>query len=310
MRLFFTGAGGSACESIYKLLNDKYELYFGDADICSIDKRIPEIRRYEIPFANESNFIPDLINLCKKLKIDILIPGVDEELIKVAKVRHEFQPTKVLLPDLEFIKKMGDKFSMVKNFERSSLPFPKTIKLDDDLNKINFPCILKPTNGRGSKDVKILNFPEEAKIIRKYNTLNREELILQEKVEGIEYTVQMIANEVDQLQAVVPVRIEIKRGITIRAYTDGNEIVSKACVDIHNKFPTFGCYNIQLILDNKNNVFPFEINTRISTTICLVLASGVDPIKLFLTDAKDSLAPYKKNLRLQRNWNNYYEYLK
>ena len=65
---------------------------------------------------------------------------------------------------------MGDKFSMVKNFERSNLPFPKTIKLDDDLNKNKF-FILKPTNGRGSKDVKILNLP---KGICKDNTLNRE----------------------------------------------------------------------------------------------------------------------------------------
>ena len=295
MRLFFTGAGGSACESIYKLLNDKYDLYFGDADICSIDKRIPKVRRHKIPFAYESNFIPDLIKLCKKLKIDILIPGVDEELIKIAKARQKFEPTKVLLPDLEFIKKMGDKFSMVKNFERSNLPFPKTIKLDDNLNKINFPCILKPTNGRGSKDVKLLNLPEEAKIIRLDNTLKREEIILQEKVEGIEYTVQMIANEVNQLQAVVPVRIEIKKGITIRAYTENNEIVSKACVEIHNKFPTFGCYNIQLILDNKNNVLPFEINPRISTTICLVLASGVDPINLFLAEPKEISHHIKKS---------------
>ena len=88
MRLFFTDTGVSACESIYKLLNNKYDLYFGDAHICSSDKRISEIRGHEILFANESNFIPDLINLYKKLKIDILILGVHKELIKVAKVHH------------------------------------------------------------------------------------------------------------------------------------------------------------------------------------------------------------------------------
>ena len=89
--------------------------------------------------------------------------------------------------------------------------------------------------------------------------------------------------------------LEIKKGITIRAYTENNEIVSKACVEIHNKFPTFGCYNIQLILDNKNNVLPFEINPRISTTICLVLASGVDPINLFLAEPKEISHHIKKS---------------
>ena len=94
----------------------------------------------------------------------------------------------------------------------------------------------------------------------------------------------MMCDEKKQLHAIIPVKILLKRGVTLRGVTDNQKNVIKMCKAIHNALPTKGTYNIQLILTSNKKVFPFEINPRISTTFCLALhAISIDPFDLFLS---------------------------
>ena len=131
------------------------------------------------------------------------------------------------------------------------------------------------------------------------------QMLIQEKIKGIEYTVQMIADAHGWLCTVVPVRVEIKRGITLRAETEAEPRVISACREIHQAVPTGGCYNIQLILTPGGGVFPFEINPRISTTLCLVVAAGIDPIAVFLGHGHpDDVLSFTACVQLRRYWTN------
>ncbi len=83
--------------------------------------------------------------------------------------------------------------------------------------------------------------------------------------------------------------------------------VIEACRLIHQAFPTKGCYNIQLMLTTEGLVMPFEINPRVSTTYCLVVAANVDPIEIFLRKKNlDKLALFSSGLQLRRHWRNYF----
>ena len=116
----------------------------------------------------------------------------------------------------------------------------------------------------------------------------------------------MSANYKADIFAIVPVRVDEKKGITIRAEVVDDPVVTSVCLAIHNKFKTKGCYNIQLIKVDEASAIPFEINPRVSTTFSLSLAAGVDPIANFLLDvAGDNLQNYKKGLKLKRFWKNY-----
>ena len=115
----------------------------------------------------------------------------------------------------------------------------------------------------------------------------------------------MAADRSGQLRAVVPVRVAIKRGITLRAATDCDQAVITACTAIHEANPVPGCYNIQLIKTKTGDVKPFEINPRISTTACLALAAGIDFIDIYLGGkADDGLLSYLNELGLRRSWHN------
>ena len=57
---------------------------------------------------------------------------------------------------------------------------------------------------------------------------------------------------------------------------------------------------------DETTAIPFEINPRVSTTFCLGIAAGIDPIANFSLDVVDAtLQNYKKGLQLKRFWGNY-----
>ena len=108
----------------------------------------------------------------------------------------------------------------------------------------------------------------------------------------------------------VPVLVERKRGITLRAATLHDQGVIESCRAIHAADPVPGCYSIQLIKAADGSAKPFEINPRVSTTACLGLAAGVDFIGIFLglpgaTDhLRQGLVDFKDRLGLKRSWHN------
>jgi carbamoyl-phosphate synthase large subunit len=202
---------------------------------------------------------------------------------------------------------MLDKLNMIRSLSEKGIPVPNSQNLVDDLNDIHFPCISKPRSGRGSRDVRVLNSIADVKLLKLTLGDGAEKIMVQDKVEGVEYTVQMLADNTGRLHAIVPVRIDIKRAITIRAETEAEPRVIAACHSIHKAMPTSGCYNIQLILTKEGKALPFEINPRISTTFCLIVAAGIDPIAIFLEqDPNKEISKFTEGVKLRRHWRNFF----
>ena len=306
-KLLFTGGGGAGNEAIWRLLINKYEIHFADADISKINPTINIHNKHAIPLASEQIFLTELIKLCNDLEIDYLIPGVDEELITIAQSSKLFLPTELILPSLSFIKTNLNKLSTAEYYGSKNIKVPKTEVLSNLSNQISFPIITKPIHGRGSRDVLKHDKYDQLDNYRKsIDTVDN--YIAQEAIVGDEFTVQMIANKDTSLQAIIPVKLFIKSGITISAVTSNEKNVIKVCKEIHNVFPTSGIYNIQLILTDNNEAIPFEINPRISTTFCLVLHSlKFDPIELFINaNKKSGLVGFDEGVRLDRYWYNHF----
>lgn len=301
-KLLFTGGGGAGNEAINRLWSGQYEMHFADADVSAISPSVKSGFRHNIPFANDARFADRLADLCNQMAIDLLIPGVDEELPFMASVSKLIKKTDILAPDHHYIVTMLDKLEMVKALSARNIPIPKSTPLES-IETINFPCIAKPRKGRGSRGFAILDNPCAATA---YGSLHGAgTAIAQQLLKGQEYTVMMSADRNNNLRAVVPVRVEVKRGITLRAETDNNHAVINACTAIHNAVPTSGTYNIQLMLCDDGAVMPFEINPRISTTFCLAIAAGVNPVNLYLQEnGAQHLSTFRAGVKLSRHWYN------
>jgi len=304
-KILFTGGGGAGNEALWRLLGQKYSLYFGDADLNAINPDIPADRHFRLPWASDPNYVAKMVDLCGRLNIDILVPGVDEELLPLARNTMEFGATRLLLPHAEYVETMLDKLQMIRALSDKEIPVPYSCALNEDLKKIHFPCICKPRSGRGSRDVYVLDSLADAISLASTKGEMAEKTLVQDKVGGVEYTVQMLADADGRLRAIVPVRVGIKRGITLRAETELEPLVINACEHIHTAIPTGGCYNIQLMLTADGKALPFEINPRVSTTLCLSVAAGIDPISIFLGDCTtEGMVPFTAGVTLQRHWVN------
>jgi len=307
-RLLFTGGGGAGSEALERLLREQYEVHFADADKNTKPHSIRLSNWHQIPFASAPTFIEELHRLCRDLEVDVLIPGVDEELLPIAQARDRME-SEVLLPPTDFVRTHMDKLTSNTLLQSHGLPAPKTEPLPEHRN-IPFPCIVKPRQGRGSRGVAIVHCRQELDAHVVLSRRRPDEFVVQELLQGQEYTVMMVADRTGRLRAVVPVKVGIKRGITLRAETDCDEAVIVACAAIHAAEPVPGCYNIQLVKTEAGDAKPFEINPRISTTACLGLAAGVDFIAVYFGgkergNFKESgLLPFRNGLGLRRSWHN------
>lgn len=307
-RLLFTGGGGAGSEALHRLLRDRYDVHFADADGDAKPAPVPASAWHTVPFASEPGFVPAVARLCRELQTDVLIPGVDEELPAMARARDSVAPA-VMLPATGFVDTHLDKLASQRALKAQGVAVPETEPVAER-RRVPFPCIVKPRRGRGSRHVAVVRSEEELSAHIVLSGRPADDFIVQELLHGQEYTVTMVANRSGLLRAVVPVRVDIKRGITLRAETAQDRAVIDACVAIHAASPTPGCFNIQLVKSDRAEVKPFEVNPRISTTACLALAAGIDFVDLFLDANGDpasratGLRPFRDRLRLRRSWTN------
>ncbi|MSO55876.1 MAG: ATP-grasp domain-containing protein [Acidobacteria bacterium] len=306
--LLFTGGGGAGSAALHRLLCDRYDVHFADADPEAKPGSVPERSWHNIPFASAPDFVEELRRLCRDLEVDLLVPGVDEELLLIAQTRQTIA-REVMLPATTFVEAHLDKLTSQALLAAQGVPVPETEALADR-RRVLFPCIVKPRRGRGSRGVATVRSEEE---LRAHVVLCRrppDDFIVQELLQGQEYTVTMVADRTGMLRGVVPVKVKIKRGITLRAETDRDDTVIAACVAIHAASPAAGCFNVQLVKTEAGDVKPFEVNPRISTTTCLAVAAGVDFIDLYLGGGRapnqrvPALASFRDRLGLKRSWNN------
>lgn len=300
-KILITGGGGSGAEAINSLVNSKYKLYFADADIKSISSNIKKKVCIKIPYANSPRFEKQIYDICKKLKIEVLVPCVDEELLKFQGLKKKLPKIKIMLPHFDYIETMLDKYKSMKMLKKKGIQVPQTYLTSQNFN-LKAPFIIKPRWGRGSKNVMILKNKKEIDSYLKLTGMSKKNSVVQEKIDGLEYTVTMVADTKGKLAKIIPILVELKKGITIRAKIDWNSNIISACRKIHEKLPTKSTYNIQLKMKSNGQIFPFEINPRISTTFCLVLANGYNPFAVFLNEKKNKL----KNIgnSLKRTWRN------
>jgi len=307
-RLLFTGGGGAGSEALYRFLSGRYDVHFADGDPEAKPHFVPSRSWHPIPLASVPTFVKELDRLCQALDVDLLVPGVDEELLSISQVRNTME-CEVLLPPTEFIEAHLDKLASQSLLRTFGLSTPETEPLRERQN-VAFPCIVKPRRGRGSRDVAVVHSEQELQAHVLLSRRQPDDFIVQAFLQGQEYTVTIVADRMSDLRAIVPVKVIIKKGITLRAETDCDEEVIATCVKIHEAQPVAGCFNVQLVKTPEGVAKPFEINPRISTTTCLALAAGVNFVDVYLSEGKamtstmTGLLPFRDHLQLKRSWCN------
>lgn len=251
-------------------------------------------------FSNEKRFLTDLTNVVKKEKVDIIIPALDPLLLLLAKNKEFFNQengVKVLISPAETIFLTRDKWRLYRAL-KDFLPLPKSFINKKEIN-ISYPLFIKPRDGSGSVNAFKINSRKELNFY--YKRIKNP--IIQEYLEGIEYTVDCLTDMKGELLSCVPrIRLEAKGGISIKGKVVRSKEIEKIAKKLTQRIKFIGPFLFQ-VKGRSGNLKLIEINPRFGGGMPLSASAGINiyllSVKLFLGQ-KVKIPKIKDNLYFTR----------
>ncbi len=229
----------------------------------------------------DKNYIPELLQICKDDKIDLIIPTIDTDLTVLSENADVFakEGTKVLISSPDVISICRDKNKTSDFFESCGLKTPKTVndyRLYDGL----FPCFIKPKDGSSSINAYKVNNQSE---LRVYAELIGD-YIIQPYVHGVEYTVDIFCDFDGNPITVIPrIRVAVRGGEVLKTRIAMDEKIIADSLKIVEKFKPCGPLTVQLIRHcETDSDYYIEINPRFGGGSPLSMKAGARSAEMLL----------------------------
>lgn len=241
--------------TVYAADCDPLAPVFGDCD-----------HGYVVPPFEKDDYLQKIKEICNHREIDLLVPTNDRELMQFAKNVDVFQElgTKVLISEPGCISIANDKLRTYEFLSSNNISTPfTTADLDTIIDKfdngdIDLPVIVKPRFGSGSEDVYEASTLEELEVFWKRVS----QPIVQEKLEGQEYGVDVFNNQKNEPISIVPrKKIAMRAGETDKAVSVDNPELVREGKKVGELLGHLGPLDIDCFHDG-NQVAVMELNAR------------------------------------------------
>jgi carbamoyl-phosphate synthase large subunit len=267
---------------------DIYEDAYGGV-LC--DKFIKGVR------ADSDTFIDFINQIISENKIDLIIPGVEQDLYKLWANKEKIKTKIVLNSDLCLSLSM-DKlrtFEYLSNFNIDLIPTLHDCTFRECAQEFGLPFLIKPVSSSASKGIEVITNEKEFE----FYTYKLSGKCIYQKIVGTnetEFTISAFGNgEGDILDYTILKRTLSREGATNKAVLlDDDDILSyvKRLCEI---LKPVGSLNIQLRKEG-SKVYLLEINPRISSSCSIRTLFGYNApemcLKYFLT--KEPIVPRPK----------------
>ena len=212
----------------------------------------------------DPDYIDQLLALCIKHKISLVVPTIDTELALLARSREQFhqQGITLLISSVETNRITFDKRDTYTFFMEQGIPAPKQYTVDEALELLSedYPLLVKPANGSSSVGVTVVQDKEELEFYG--SRLNTP--VVQEYLQGDEYTLDILVDFSAKVRSVVPrLRIEtrageISKGVTVR----DSELIEMGKRVVEALPGAQGCITLQCFRLPDGSIRFIEINPR------------------------------------------------
>lgn len=252
-------------------------------------------KSFKICSCDNPNYTENLLDICKKNNIKLVIPTIDNELNLFAKNKSLFKKELIYLfiSDLEFIETCQNKILTKNLFENMGLDYPKLL----DNKNLTFPCFKKEIMGSSSIGTRS---------IFSKNQLNPEELgnnnyIFEELVDKSwsEYSIDIYYNTNHKMLSCIPrKRLSTRSGEISKGVILADKVYDYVLENFKYLKGAKGVITLQLFCDKKQTSFKcIEINPRFGGGYPMSHLAGANFPKLII----DEYLLNKKNI-FSRNW--------
>lgn len=305
INILMTGAGAPGAAGIIKcLLQDTtVNLTVADANENAIGRYLHN-RFFQIPKASDELFAQEMLALCKKEEIKVILPLVTRELFPLSQYKSMFEAEgiQVLVSSYESIQIANDKGACYRFLNEKGMSVPQfyITKTAEEFIHAAFQLghpqqsfCFKPVKANGSRGFRIvsdsINEGDQLFQQKPYNTyityahalkiLSSQlfpPLVVTEYLPGEEYSVDCLAKNGKTVLIVPRLREKMINGISVQGKFVQDEGIIHYCREIIEAIGLHGNIGIQVKRSAEGKPLLLEINPRVQGTIVSALGAGVN----------------------------------
>lgn len=246
------------------------------------------------------NFIENLLEICSKENIKLIIPTSCADVKIFSENINKFGEIRVMVCNKETVEICQNKKKFIDFCIYNNFNVPKTYSRIDEQY---LPLFCKPIFGKSSQNLYKLVTKLD---VNKFLEINREEdFIIQEMIEDEEFTIDYFGDfNGNFIDLCIRRRLEITGGESTISEIIKNEIIFEKCKNIGEKLKLIGHNNIQVFFNEETGNLKFiEINNRFGGCSNLSLESGLNSVHYLL-----ELIKYGKVNKKEISENKVYKY--
>ena len=300
VRVLVTGAGGAAGVAVIRALRaspvspvapalpvptgialrtNRFTVFGADADPHAAGLALAH-DSFVVPPAHSPTFGPKLQQFCREKSIDAVLVTVAEEIEAVRSVKETLSAggTRVWLPPIAAVQACNDKLAFAQRLHERNVATPATVdgttySASEIARQVPGPWIIKPRQGRGSRDVFVADSLDDLS----YALRHCSSPIVQTRIPGREFTVDVIVDRSKSVVCASPRwRLATKGGISTSAETFSDPRVLALVEDTMEALGYEGTCCLQGFLTDDDHAICIEVNPRFGGGVSLSIAAGAD----------------------------------
>ncbi len=288
-RVLVTGAGGPAAVGfLYLAERADVDFYAADVDpVASGLYFVPAVRRVLLPRGDAPEFVATVVDVCRRLEIDVLVPTVDIELLPLAAVRGALARSGTVLlaaPEVTLVACL-DKAELARVCA-ADCELPDTAVLTEG-TPVSLPSVVKPRAGSGSRGVRLLTEPQDLVGVPRDGSH-----IVQEYLPGEELSVDIFVRSDGVVVSAVPrTRDKVDSGVAVAGRTVADAECVQVAITVARAVGLRGIGNVRLRRRADGRPALLGVNPRLPGSLVLTAAAGANLAALALAEALGEAVP-------------------
>lgn len=287
--ILVTGIGGNVAHGVLRnILNLNINAVLVGTDIKKVSAGNHLCDKvYQVPLSSSVEYIPTIIRICKKEKIDLIIPTTDSEAYYLALAKEKLPV--LASSDAQVAQTFLNKYKTFKAFKKFNIPFAETSLPSEYKNDFK-EIIVKPIEGVGSKGIQIN--PKNP------NSFS-DDYIIQKLYKGEEITTAFYVTKDKKLLGFITFKRSLYHGTTTmcEVTTKYDSALKKLIKGIMEHFRISGSCDIQSIATEDGKIIPFELNCRLSGTNSIRGEFGFEDVRYTIDEYLFNKKPKKPSIK-------------
>jgi carbamoyl-phosphate synthase large subunit len=242
------------------------------ADVNPLAPALYHADRHElVPRIDEPDYVPALRRLVDEHDVRLIVPLTDLDQAILARSRNELGAL-VLLPDVEVVERVADKYLCHVMLEERGVPSPPTWLPEDVPADVAYPVLVKARTGFGSRHIYRAADRAQLDFFLGYTPMQS---IVQACLAGEEFSIDVFSDlEGRCLNAIPRTMIESKGGESIKGMTIRDDTLIRFGCFVAETLKLVGPANVQCFREPDGTYLVTDINPRFGGGFPLPLAAG------------------------------------